>query len=208
MSLIALAVVLCAICAVCFVWGYSIGHRGAAEPQEQQATVSTSASAPMVSAPKPNASQNIQEPPADAQPATPEQPVSVSEDSGSAASPASAGSAATAKLPGASSSGPAVVQAALPGQEAAMKFATTGGQVQPAFTQTGQWMVQIAAVNHEEDADVLVGALRKRGYAVSARRDPGDNLIHVQVGPFATHPDAASMRERLLSDGYNALIEP
>jgi cell division septation protein DedD len=69
-------------------------------------------------------------------------------------------------------------------------------------------MVQIAAVSHEEDADVLVSALRKHGYVVSARRDPGDNLLHVQVGPFATHSDAASMRQRLLNDGYNAIIEP
>ena len=55
---------------------------------------------------------------------------------------------------------------------------------------------------------VLLSALRKRGYAVSARRDPGDNLIHVQVGPFSSHADAASMRQRLLNDGYNAIIEP
>lgn len=80
--------------------------------------------------------------------------------------------------------------------------------MQPALGQSAAWMVQIAAVSHEEDADVLVSALRKHGYVVSARRDPGDNLLHVQVGPFATHSDAASMRQRLLNDGYNAIIEP
>jgi cell division septation protein DedD len=69
-------------------------------------------------------------------------------------------------------------------------------------------MVQIAAVSHAEDADVLVSALRKRGYVVSSRRDPADNLLHVQVGPFATHADASAMRQRLLNDGYNAIIEP
>jgi DedD protein len=82
------------------------------------------------------------------------------------------------------------------------------GTVQPALGSNSPWMVQIAAVSHSEDADVLLSALRKRGYAVSARRDPGDNLIHVQVGPFSSHADAASMRQRLLNDGYNAIIEP
>ena len=47
-------------------------------------------------------------------------------------------------------------------------------------------MVQIAAVSNQEDADVLISALRKRGYAVTVRRDPADNLIHVRIGPFAT----------------------
>jgi DedD protein len=69
-------------------------------------------------------------------------------------------------------------------------------------------MVQIAAVSHPEDADVLVSALRKKGYAVSVRRDPMDTLMHVHVGPFATHIDAAAMRQKLLNDGYNAIVQP
>lgn len=69
-------------------------------------------------------------------------------------------------------------------------------------------MVQIAAVSHAEDANVLMGALRKRGYAVVARRDFGDNLIHVQVGPFANRSDAIAMSQKLLSDGYNAQVLP
>ena len=69
-------------------------------------------------------------------------------------------------------------------------------------------MVQIAAVSHIEDAEVLVNALRRRGYAVTARRDLADNLIHVQVGPFTNRNDANTMRVKLLGDGYNAIIEP
>ena len=69
-------------------------------------------------------------------------------------------------------------------------------------------MVQIAAVSHPEDADVLVSALRKRGYAVSMHRDPLDALIHVQVGPFPSHNDATVMRQKLLNDGYNAIVQP
>lgn len=69
-------------------------------------------------------------------------------------------------------------------------------------------MVQIAAVTHEEDADVLAGALRKRGYAVSVRRDPTDNLIHVRIGPFNDWDEANRWRIKLLTDGYNAMIQP
>jgi cell division septation protein DedD len=68
-------------------------------------------------------------------------------------------------------------------------------------------MVQIAAVSHPEDADVLVGALRKRGYAVTARRDLADSLIHVQIGPFTSRSDANEIRQKLLNDGYNAIIQ-
>ena len=78
----------------------------------------------------------------------------------------------------------------------------------PAVPPPNPLMVQIAAVSHQEDADVLVGALRKRGYAVSARRDPADSLIHVRVGPFNNHDEAERWRLKLLNDGYNAMIQP
>lgn len=77
----------------------------------------------------------------------------------------------------------------------------------PAPAQGGSIMVQVAAVSHQEDADLLVGALKARGYTVSARPTGGDNFIHVQVGPFSNKKDAEAMRQRLLSDGYNALLK-
>jgi cell division protein FtsN len=81
--------------------------------------------------------------------------------------------------------------------------------VQPALPPASAGlMVQIAAVSHPEDAEVLLGALRKRGYAVSARRLPTDTLIHVQVGPFNTRDEAIRWRQRLLDDGYNAILQP
>jgi cell division septation protein DedD len=69
-------------------------------------------------------------------------------------------------------------------------------------------MVQIAAVSQQEDADVLVNALRKRGYAVTARREAADNLIHVRIGPFTSRDEANRWRQKLTSDGYNAIIQP
>jgi DedD protein len=80
--------------------------------------------------------------------------------------------------------------------------------IQPALTHNAGIMVQIAAVSHAEDANVLMGALHKRGYAVVARRDFSDNLIHVQVGPFSNRADAVAMSQKLLGDGYNAQVLP
>jgi DedD protein len=71
----------------------------------------------------------------------------------------------------------------------------------------GRPMVQIAAVARPEDANVLVSALRQRGYGVVVRSDPQDKLLHVQIGPFADRTQAAAMKQKLLSDGYNAIIK-
>jgi len=72
---------------------------------------------------------------------------------------------------------------------------------------SGKPMVQIAAVARPEDADVLVSALRQRGYGVVVRNEPQDKLLHVQVGPFADRVQATAIKEKLLSDGYNAIIK-
>jgi cell division septation protein DedD len=69
-------------------------------------------------------------------------------------------------------------------------------------------MVQIAAVSHSEDAEVLVAALRRRGYAVTMSRDAADSLLHVRIGPFSSRNEASAMRDKLLGDGYNAIVEP
>jgi cell division septation protein DedD len=69
-------------------------------------------------------------------------------------------------------------------------------------------MVQIAAVSHQEDAEVLEGALRKRGYTVTVRRDNADSLLHVRIGPFKSRDEADRWRQKLLNDGYNAIVQP
>jgi len=69
-------------------------------------------------------------------------------------------------------------------------------------------MVQVASVSNQEDADVLVNALRKRGYPVNAHRDAADGMIHVRIGPFNTRDDANKWRLKLLNDGYNAIVQP
>jgi cell division septation protein DedD len=79
----------------------------------------------------------------------------------------------------------------------------------PAIAAGGAFVVQIAAISgtHKDDADLLVNALHSKGYQVSERTVAQDKLIHVQVGPFATKADAEAMRERLIVDGYNAIVK-
>jgi cell division septation protein DedD len=79
----------------------------------------------------------------------------------------------------------------------------------PATTPGGSFVVQIAAISssHKDDADLLVNALHNKGYDVAERVLPQDKLIHIQVGPFATKADAEAMRERLIVDGYNAIVK-
>ena len=68
-------------------------------------------------------------------------------------------------------------------------------------------MVQIAAVSHREDADLMVGSLTRKGYAVVVHTEPQDKFFHVQVGPFANKKDAEAIRQRLSGDGYNAILK-
>ncbi|MBB6142428.1 cell division septation protein DedD [Silvibacterium bohemicum] len=78
---------------------------------------------------------------------------------------------------------------------------------QPPATGATPTMVQIAAVSHQEDANILVSALKRHGYTVIVRNDPKDSLLHVQIGPFANRDEAKAMRTRLLADGYNAILK-
>jgi len=70
----------------------------------------------------------------------------------------------------------------------------------------GTVVVQVAALTHQKDADMIASALKRRGYAVTVRTE-ADQLLHVQVGPFATQKDAETMKAKLLSDGFNAYIK-
>ena len=122
-------------------------------------------------------------------------------------SPATAGQGGS---PAGSSTGGAATQVrpALAGnaQEGAQTAATSN--VRPALPAAIPLMVQIAAVAHTEDAEVLVSTLRKRGYFVTTLRDPADNLIRVRIGPFYSREEADRWRVKLLDDGYNAIILP
>lgn len=176
------------LCAVCFGLGYVVGHRGSTEPGV--ATALQAQDAP--------------------------RPVSPS---GSGAKPGAATQAAQVQVQRTEDASSDVAgQGAAQIQQAALTSSSAQGtdslvhsalatQTQPAQSQVQGWMVQVAAVSHQEDAQVLVDALRKRGYEVTARREASDNLIHVQTGPFVNRNDANAMRQKLLNDGYNAIVQ-
>ena len=73
---------------------------------------------------------------------------------------------------------------------------------------TGGYIVQVAAVSRQEDADALVEALKKKQYpAFAVNNSSGDKFYHVQVGPYAEWKDAEVMRNRLISDGYSPIVK-
>jgi DedD protein len=81
----------------------------------------------------------------------------------------------------------------------------------PEMVKPGQlasgYMVQVAAVSKQEDADALVAALRKKQYPVFAATVPSDKLYHVQVGPFADVKQADEIKVKLVGDGYNPIVK-
>ena len=68
------------------------------------------------------------------------------------------------------------------------------------------YLVQIAAVRYQEDATLLSETLRKQQFPVVVTQ-PGDNLFHVQVGPYADLKEAEAIRARLVSAGYNPFLK-
>jgi len=89
--------------------------------------------------------------------------------------------------------------------------ATSASPVPPATeiksSPSGTFMVQVAAVSKQEDADILKSALQKKQYPVFVANSTADALYHVQVGPFSNQQDADTMRNRLSADGYNAIVK-
>jgi DedD protein len=76
-----------------------------------------------------------------------------------------------------------------------------------AAPSTGTFFVQVAAVSHEEDAQLLIHALKAKGYPVGAHTQPQDKFYHVQVGPFDTRTDAEAAKQKLITDGYQPIIK-
>ncbi|MDP9040304.1 MAG: SPOR domain-containing protein [Acidobacteriota bacterium] len=77
----------------------------------------------------------------------------------------------------------------------------------PAPSPGGTFMVQIAAVSTQEIADIELAALKKYNYPVVVRHEPADQLLHIQLGPYATRKDAEAMRQNVQSHGFNAIVK-
>jgi len=73
---------------------------------------------------------------------------------------------------------------------------------------TGGYLVQVAAVIKQEDADSLVDALKKKDYpAFVAAPSPNDKFLRVQIGPYSDIKEAEAIRARLIVDGYNPIVK-
>lgn len=195
------------LCALCFGLGYSIGHRNSADNSVSNVLPPLNARSSIV----PTGSGS--KPPAAGQ--LPSRPQIQAADevhtdpSGASTQPAQVVPAVAQKNEDSQQSHvkSAVDSELRPASGGATSGSSTALQILPPMAKVQGWMVQIAAVSHSEDADVLVNALRRRGYSVTARRDNGDALIHVQTGPFVNRNDANAMRQKLLNDGYNAIVQ-
>jgi DedD protein len=175
------------LCAVFFGFGYSLGRRSAPPVNAAESTTNPESSA---SKPAPG-SPAVR--PASA-------PVTSTEDvpepeSADAAQPAPALTRVKA------------VAADFRPEPAIKPTPKTAAAAPTAAATQGAAIVQVAAVSHQEDADVLVNALKHRGYSVAIHKEPQDKLLHVQIGPFPTKKDADAMRQRLQTDGYNAIVK-
>lgn len=194
------------LCGLCFGLGYATGHRGV---QDASTIVPSAESAAALSG-------SHSKPDADGQAnAVIAQPDATADDSSSSSAIAtdattqSSAVAAVAISPGAAQQvKPALGAVINPIQAARPAASAVGPALSGAGTFPGALMVQIAAISEQVDADVLVGALRRRGYAVVERREPIDGLIHVRVGPFKRRDEAEQWRQKLLNDGYNAIVQP
>jgi DedD protein len=122
---------------------------------------------------------------------------------GGGATDSAADSSGSGEAPGAAPE----TESAKPAVAAPVHSTTPAVTAPDQSTAVGSYVVQVAAVSHEEDAQLLVTALKAKGYPVSAHTQPGDKFYHIQVGPFTNVKDAAAAKQRLVADGYQPIIK-
>jgi DedD protein len=207
-TILGIFLLLALVCAVFFGFGYSMGRRSSLSatpaPDSASAAVKTTGATKPTPGLTPSSSLSVDaaetsssddtasagpqlpqptQPPADAPP---------SQKSQDATAPVARPVADSPQV------SPPAVSKAIP--QPALRPAAAAAPGVPA-------LVQVAAVSHQEDADMLLNALKRRGYDVIIRHEPQDKLLHIQLGPFPTRKDADAMRQRLLADGYNAIVK-
>jgi cell division septation protein DedD len=188
------------LCAVFFGFGYSMGRKSAApvaSPAEVKTRSENSGSKPAPGSPAGPTTSS-----AGRQAADPTQSAIMPLDSPNAAAQASPPmpSLVKAVAPSPRSEVPAEVTPRPASKPASIV------PVAAALPSPGSSVVQVAAMSHQEDADVVAVDLKRRGYTVAIRHEPQDKLFHVQIGPFASKKEADAMRQRLQTDGYNNAI--
>jgi len=174
------------LCAVFFGFGYNMGSKSHQAPIVAATSTTPSTANFDTFKPAPGSPATVQ--PAPAVVAPPTTSTDTSTDTATPSQPAPAAHTTPSTPP----------PAALTHSEASAAPATEAGLT---------FIVQIAAVSHQEDADLMVAALKRKGYTVASRSEPQDKLIHIQVGPFPSKKEAEAMKQRLIGDGYNAFVK-
>ena len=190
------------VCGCFFGLGYAMGHRTVpAAPQ-----VFDNSTAAAIGAAKPMAgSAAVPDTVATTGPTSaPTDSAAVASTTQTATVPLAAPAATLPVAPAvASNTSPAVVSVNAPARPTAP---TPASQVVAGSVQ-GNFVVQVAAVSSQDVANILLSTLQKKGYAVTARHEPQDQLLHIQIGPFPDRKDAEAMRQRVLADGFNAIVK-
>jgi DedD protein len=189
------------ICAVFFGFGYSMGRRST-QPSAGPAEVTTGSSASSkASSGSLSSTTLLASKPAAGTTQTTIVPMGSPNEAAQESQPASAPPPTKAVAANPSSNVPA--EPAIKPMSRPTVVATPAAATASA---AGTIVVQVAAMSHQEDADVVAVDLKRRGYVVAIRREPQDKLFHVQIGPLATKKEADGMRMRLQTDGYNNAI--
>jgi DedD protein len=177
------------VCACFFGFGYTMGRRSAQSAQSATASLEAN-SAGNANAPKPAAgSQSGQR---------------------VAPAPQPAGNASASPAPVQTATLPLTSSAVSPADRMIIGDKPPTPAPQPATSSpqpAGSFVVQVAAVSSQDVADILLASLRKKGYTVAIHHEPQDKLLHVQIGPFTDRKDAEAMRQRVLADGFNAIVK-
>lgn len=186
------------LCGLFFAFGYNMGSK-AHQPQLNAATTEPdgSSNAAFDKFNKPSAGSPAGTPAAAPSPAN-TTPIAPAQTPAATSTPATAATHEPEAAPAPVAPAPHI---------APTTIARPAADPMPSTTATGTFVVQIAALSHSGDAQLIVEGLKAKGYPVAARNDPNDKLIHIQVGPFVDKKSAEAMRNRLFADGYNAIVK-
>lgn len=199
-AILGLFFALALVCASFFGFGYTMGRKSA-----QSATApADAATSPGFSTAKPSAGSPASQPPV----APAAQPMADDSAAPTVVQPGATSVAPDDAPPSASKSVAPQADSMIVGDKPAARNLqpATNNQL-PAIVPNGTVMVQVAAVSSQDVANILLASLEKKGYSVAIRHDPQDKLLHVQIGPFATRKDAEAMQQRVLADGFNAIVK-
>jgi DedD protein len=172
------------LCAVFFVVGYRLGRSSTVSPA--QLTDTTAPPQPSSPAVKHSASQSA---------------MVIKNDCASTPAGCTGAGDATA-----SDNSGAIPPPVLPATATTQTATPVAPEISKPEVQSG-YIVQVAAVTKQQDAEALVAALKKKQYPVFIVTPTTDSLFHVQIGPFGDARDAESIRSRLVSDGYNPIVK-